>query len=664
MALDFTDAFSQGLTSTSSSIAWGIGTGNITMCAWVKPDSFNTGFHGVVSLTDGTNNDAQPAIFSHSTSAPNAWRASFDGTKAFNTVLTSSSFQHLCIRRTSTGAGGLQGFYNGVQEATTHTATTSVLEKSWTIGSGRVSGGLPFDGKIAEVAIWDTDLSDAEIAALAKGANPMSIRPGNLVGYAPCIRNEYRDLVLGMTFTATGAPAAADHPSIVPHDFGRSASFQWPSGALTATGAGTSTASATLLGTGTLAASTACTSTASASLLGEGQLSASAAGTSTASASLLGDGSISASAAGTSTASASLEGEGQLSASASGTSTASASLLGEGILTATAGGSSTATASLVGIGDLIASAAGEASASASLFGPDTLSATATGTSTASASLLGTGELTASSSGVASASAILLGPDSISGSSTGLCTGNSILLGTGQILASCAGVSTANALLIGEGTLTGSSSGQSAGFAELTSVGTLAGSSSGIAFATALLLDAAPSAGFEDEFLLVEILAPEPSVSTVELAGLSQQQRIQNRLIAEAAQGPFYATRTDPNTKQVTVRLGIGSEITPSRIYAEEIASEAGVASRNRTEYRLDRLSWTWELVVEFNEAASIEFFERRLAANPPFLPYNRQYDLEWVRLMWQNSRYEHPPQQQPSSGTRATLTFDAVLGPS
>lgn len=44
--------------------------------------------------------------------------------------------------------------------------------------------------RIAEVGFWNTDLTDAEIAALAKGVSPLLIRFQNLVAYYPLIRGD------------------------------------------------------------------------------------------------------------------------------------------------------------------------------------------------------------------------------------------------------------------------------------------------------------------------------------------------------------------------------------------------------------------------------------------------------------------------------------------
>jgi hypothetical protein len=45
------------------------------------------------------------------------------------------------------------------------------------------------NGYIAEVGIWNTNLTLPEVAALAKGASPIMVRPQNIVFYAPLIRN-------------------------------------------------------------------------------------------------------------------------------------------------------------------------------------------------------------------------------------------------------------------------------------------------------------------------------------------------------------------------------------------------------------------------------------------------------------------------------------------
>lgn len=80
------------------------------------------------------------------------------------------------------------------------------------IGSYSDGSGEYWDGKIAELAIWNRILTAAEAAILGDGYSPLFI-PNGLVFYAPMIRN-VQDLKSGNTGTITGA-TVANHPRII-----------------------------------------------------------------------------------------------------------------------------------------------------------------------------------------------------------------------------------------------------------------------------------------------------------------------------------------------------------------------------------------------------------------------------------------------------------------
>ena len=71
-------------------------------------------------------------------------------------------------------------------------------------------------GLIAEAAIWDTELSDADALILARGYSPLLVRPENLVAYWPLIgrTSPEIDVVGRFELTVTGAVVAA-HPRIL-----------------------------------------------------------------------------------------------------------------------------------------------------------------------------------------------------------------------------------------------------------------------------------------------------------------------------------------------------------------------------------------------------------------------------------------------------------------
>jgi hypothetical protein len=78
----------------------------------------------------------------------------------------------------------------------------------------------PFDGEIADVAIWNAALEDDEILALASGATPLMIRPGSLVAYWPLYTSGTDPDWVGdnpMVETGTVAKTSARGPVRYPH---------------------------------------------------------------------------------------------------------------------------------------------------------------------------------------------------------------------------------------------------------------------------------------------------------------------------------------------------------------------------------------------------------------------------------------------------------------
>lgn len=68
-------------------------------------------------------------------------------------------------------------------------------------------------GKIAEIAIWNTDLSDAQCISLAGGATPSNIQPDDIVAYWPLL-DDAVDVVGSYDLTLYNTPTySADHPT-------------------------------------------------------------------------------------------------------------------------------------------------------------------------------------------------------------------------------------------------------------------------------------------------------------------------------------------------------------------------------------------------------------------------------------------------------------------
>ena len=85
------------------------------------------------------------------------------------------------------------------------------------IGASRTDGTFIFTGDIAEPAIWNAELSAADVAVLNAGYSPLFVKPGNLVHYWPLIGRSSPELNLMADYTMplVGAPTAAAHPRII-----------------------------------------------------------------------------------------------------------------------------------------------------------------------------------------------------------------------------------------------------------------------------------------------------------------------------------------------------------------------------------------------------------------------------------------------------------------
>jgi hypothetical protein len=105
-------------------------------------------------------------------------------------------------------------FIDGGSKATNTTTLSSFggFINRTLIGARRRNGtyALHMEGRIAECAIWDTDLNDDEIYSLSRGVRPSLVRPGNLVLYIPLVREVY-DLMATRTINVNSTPTVADH---------------------------------------------------------------------------------------------------------------------------------------------------------------------------------------------------------------------------------------------------------------------------------------------------------------------------------------------------------------------------------------------------------------------------------------------------------------------
>lgn len=187
-----------------------------TIACWFNADAF--GDH-LINISNSSGSDklvlrtgAAPNIISGGVSDGDVNDIFFT-----TTALTTGTWNHACITFESTTSRKL--FSNGVNEGTDTTSRSISGLTRINIGSRReVSNNSAFfDGRIAEVGVWDVALTDSEVSSLAKGASCSLIRPQSLVFYAPLIR-ELVDLSKTKLTLNIGGSASVDssqtHPRI------------------------------------------------------------------------------------------------------------------------------------------------------------------------------------------------------------------------------------------------------------------------------------------------------------------------------------------------------------------------------------------------------------------------------------------------------------------
>jgi hypothetical protein len=134
-------------------------------------------------------------------------------------VLSTGVWQHACVAITSS-----QGrvYLDGVVFTNNASHSSANINDVGYIGRDPFPSSTTFNGALAEPAIWNVALSDAECVALAKRVSPLALtnRLPNLVMYRDLIRDVSRGT--GPAMTPINGPAASSHlPLIWPQSRGR-----------------------------------------------------------------------------------------------------------------------------------------------------------------------------------------------------------------------------------------------------------------------------------------------------------------------------------------------------------------------------------------------------------------------------------------------------------
>lgn len=193
----------------------------LSVSCWFKSDDV-TGGYTAVSLADSATNadwwrlEARGDVGGD----PVRWdvRGTGTGSSADTAVTTAgysaSTWTHAL--GVSSSDSSHTAYINGGNKNTITTQVNPLSINLLAIGVlGRASPVNWFGGKIAEVAIWNTALGDADAVSLAAGTPASSVQAGSLVFYATLLSSAV-DSIGGITITNNSSVSfdSGDHPTI------------------------------------------------------------------------------------------------------------------------------------------------------------------------------------------------------------------------------------------------------------------------------------------------------------------------------------------------------------------------------------------------------------------------------------------------------------------
>jgi hypothetical protein len=125
-------------------------------------------------------------------------------------TITKNAWQHVAFTFASSDL--VRAFINGSQVATSAVGGGGLATRTASFGVGaRQAGNGAFAGSVAEMAIWTSRLTAAQIDSLSKGFSPPKVLKPDF--YAPIIR-EMIDVTNKYAVTTVGTPTAESHPRI------------------------------------------------------------------------------------------------------------------------------------------------------------------------------------------------------------------------------------------------------------------------------------------------------------------------------------------------------------------------------------------------------------------------------------------------------------------
>ena len=210
MARLFNDASSQYLTVASAPVP----AVPLTLAAWFNSDDITIGQSILHIGVAGTSNN-RFTLNAQGDTAGDPVRALTRNTStvvaATTTGYSANTWHHACGVFSAVDARA--AYIDGGSKGTDTNSQTPTGIARTDVGTLSAVGSY-FSGLIAEAAIWNVALTDDEVAILAKGFSPLFVRPESLIFYVPLIQSADKDIVGGLSLTATNTPTVGAHPRV------------------------------------------------------------------------------------------------------------------------------------------------------------------------------------------------------------------------------------------------------------------------------------------------------------------------------------------------------------------------------------------------------------------------------------------------------------------
>jgi hypothetical protein len=128
-------------------------------------------------------------------------------------TFTADVWQHACGTWASTAERHV--YLNGGNKGDNSNSCTNPTVQDIALAERVDQYSDKFTGDLAEAAIWNVVLTDAEVAILGAGYSPLFVRPQSLVAYWPLIRDPDIDIVGRNSLTPINTPGVSAHPRIL-----------------------------------------------------------------------------------------------------------------------------------------------------------------------------------------------------------------------------------------------------------------------------------------------------------------------------------------------------------------------------------------------------------------------------------------------------------------